>query len=372
MIKYIGSKRALIPWIGGGIRAIGESDAELSRRPHAEIRILEPFAGSCRVGYEMKRQGFFVIAGDYLSFSYILARTFIEADRRDYPPERIWPILQRLQALPGEEDWFVQRYACEARYFQPANAQKIAAIRKAIPTEAKGDSLLEAILLTSLLLAADKVDSTTGLQMAYLKEWAPRSYNPLTLEYPSLLPGKGLAYVGDALEKAHTFAADIAYLDPPYNQHSYAGNYHVWETLVRYDNPPVYGVAVKRADVRKLRSPFNSKKEAPRALHRLLQALQARYVVLSFSDEGYFTPEELLQLCNQRGPTLVLERTHKRYIGAQIGIYNPRGERVGQVSHTQNREFLYVIAPDGHAYQGLQAALQQKALSPSGGQAKLF
>ncbi len=51
------------------------------------------------------------------------------------------------------------------------------------------------------------------------------------------------------------------YLDPPYNQHRYFTNYHVWETLVRGDEPEHYGIACKRLDAREdsTRSVFNSK-----------------------------------------------------------------------------------------------------------------
>jgi len=109
---------------------------------------------------------------------------------------------------------------------------------------------LEAIALTSLMEAADRVDSTTGVQMAYLKSWSKRSFQPLTLRVPELLPGEGSASCLEAAEAARTLEADLVYLDPPYNQHSYLGNYHVWESLVRWDKPEVYGVAMKRRDVR--------------------------------------------------------------------------------------------------------------------------
>ena len=35
------------------------------------------------------------------------------------------------------------------------------------------------MLIVSLMEAADRVDSTTGVQMAFLKQWAARSYNDL-------------------------------------------------------------------------------------------------------------------------------------------------------------------------------------------------
>jgi hypothetical protein len=39
----------------------------------------------------------------------------------------------------------------------------------------------------------------------------------------------------------------------------------------------------------------------------------------------------------------VLSHDYKRYVGAQIGIYNPSGEKVGEVSHLRNLEYLYVV-----------------------------
>ena len=97
------------------------------------------------------------------------------------------------------------------------------------------------------------MDSTTGVQMAYVKQWAPRSFNPLELRVPELLAGGGRAIRGDAVELVRGRALghfDLAYLDPPYNQHRYFTNYHVWETLVAWDAPEAYGVARKRVDAR--------------------------------------------------------------------------------------------------------------------------
>ena len=51
--------------------------------------------------------------------------------------------------------------------------------------------------------------------------------------------GKGEAHGLEALEAARSLEADVAYIDPPYNQHSYLGNYHVWETLELWDKPEV-------------------------------------------------------------------------------------------------------------------------------------
>ena len=167
-----------------------------------------------------------------------------------------------LDALPGIAGYVTDTFCVQSRFFQPHNGARIDAIRDAIAREHAG-SALEPMLLTSLLLAADRVDSTTGLQMAYVKQWAPRSYKPLRLEVPELLPGGGRAVRGDATVLAGGLGGhDLAYLDPPYNQHRYFTNYHVWETIVAWDHPEHYGVACKRVDARDddTKSVFNRKR----------------------------------------------------------------------------------------------------------------
>ena len=131
--------------------------------------------------------------------------------------------------------------------------------------------------------------------------------------------------------------ADLAYLDPPYNQHKYLGNYHVWETLVRWDHPETYGVACKRIDAKVRGSDFNSRVRFEQAFRDLVRTVRAPRLVVSFNDEGHLAPDTARAILAERGPVRVLEHDYKRYVGAQIGIYSPRGERVGEVSHVRNR-----------------------------------
>ncbi len=345
MIKYIGSKRALLPWI---IEVIS-----LLRQLDGSYRVADLFSGSARVAHALKKHGFWVVANDINTYAFVLAKALVEANARVYTKEKLKPILADLMALPPKKGWFTHTYCEEARYFQPKNGQRIEAIREAIEERYSEDPTLKAILLTSLMLAADKVDSTTGVQMAYLKSWAPRSYNDLQLEYPPLLPGEGLAIQGDALKVVEELSVDLVYLDPPYNQHSYLGNYHVWETLVLWDNPETYGMARKRIDVKERKSPFNSRKEAKAAMKELLGKIKARHVVLSFNNEGFLTSEEIEGILKEWGYVVRFSRPHKRYVGALIGIYNPKGEKVGKVSHTRNEEYLFVVTQHRGVYEEL-------------------
>ncbi|MCS6919819.1 MAG: DNA adenine methylase [Fimbriimonadales bacterium] len=332
MIKYLGSKRALIDWITGAVQQV---------HAHTPIRtVVDLFSGSARVAHALKAQGYFVHANDYATYAYVLAQALVEANRDEYPPERVQPILETLMGLPPTRGWFTETYCERARYFRPENGARIEAIREGI--DAYDDPLLRAILLASLMLAADKVDSTTGLQMAYLKQWAPRAYNPLKLLYPPLLKGAGKAHHADALELAGALEADLFYLDPPYNQHSYLGNYHVWETLVLWDKPDTYGVACKRVDVQQRKSLFNQRTQAHQAMAQLISVVRAPHLLVSFNNEGYLSREDLESLLREWGYVACFERPYKRYVGALIGIHNPRGEKVGQVSHTHNREMLFL------------------------------
>jgi adenine-specific DNA-methyltransferase len=197
--------------------------------------------------------------------------------------------------------------------------------------------------------------------MAYLKRWAPRALRPLELRRPVLLDGVGSAIRADAADAVSSVGAfDIAYLDPPYNQHRYFTNYHVWETLVAWDEPPHYGVACKRADARGVesRSAFDSRRTMGAALAQCIEQVDARLVVLSGSDEGWLSVERLGELASVRGEVAVLAFDSKRYVGAQIGVHNPAGERVGTVSHLRNTELLLVAG---------EAADVRRAVSPREG-----
>ncbi len=331
MIKYIGSKRRLVPVLGAIATVAGARTA------------LDLFTGTTRVAQELKRRGAHVTAVDTARYAEVFAQCYVALDGAAVDRVAIGAALDDLMARPGVDGYFTDTFCVRSRFVQPHNGCRIDAMRDAIECEYR-DSWMYPVLLTSLIEAADRVDSTTGVQMAYVKQWADRSFRPIELRVPELVDGPGAARRGDAVDTVHELGPfDLAYLDPPYNQHRYFTNYHVWETLVAWDAPEHYGVACKRVDARDpaTKSVFNDRKAMPDALARVVRDVDAELVVVSYNNESWVAIDALEDVCRSRGGAVAtLAFDSRRYVGAQIGIHSPAGEKVGQVSHLRNVEYV--------------------------------
>jgi adenine-specific DNA-methyltransferase len=358
VIKYLGSKRLLVP-------VLGDIAAAVEARTAVDL-----FTGTTRVAQEFKSRGVEVTATDLASYSEVLSDCYVATDATEVDRPALVAELARLNGLPGVQGYVTRTFCEQARFFQPHNGRRIDAIRAAIEHD-HPTGPLRPILLTSLLLAADRVDSTTGLQMAYLKQWAPRSHRDLELQVPSLMAGPGHTVRGDAMVTVDRLpAVDLMYLDPPYNQHRYFTNYHVWETLVRWDDPAHYGIACKRLDARddSTRSVFNSKHDMPAAMAGLLARARAELLVVSYNDESWITPEQMTEALRTAGRACVevVAFDSKRYVGAQIGVHGPTGERVGEVKRLRNTEYVFLAGEPDRVGAAVAAVASRRGGRPPG------
>ena len=114
----------------------------------------------------------------------------------------------------------------------------------------------------------------------------------------------------------------VVYLDPPYNQHPYASNYHLLNTLTLWDSPPLSpritrgDKAAIRTDWTERRSPYNHRRAAAEAFEGVLDAaLEAgtRHVLVSYSTDGMIPLPRLVTACAERGEVDFLKAPYKRY-----------------------------------------------------------
>lgn len=142
-----------------------------------------------------------------------------------------------------------------------------------------------------------------------------------------------LALQGDALETARALPeVDLAYLDPPYNQHPYGSNYFMLNLLVDYKEPtaPSRVSGIPR-DWK--RSAYNRASTAASSLADLVGALRAKFILVSFNSEGFVSPEAMLAMLEPWGRTTVIHRPYNTFKGSRnLG---------GRDIHV--KEYLYVL-----------------------------
>jgi len=174
MIKYLGSKRTLL-----------EAITQTVRRAGSVSTVLDLFSGTSRVGHALKSAGFIVHSNDHNQYAATLARCYVQADK-SFVGNDARLLIDEFNQLPGRAGYFTETFCERSRFFQPKNGARVDAIREAIEQKNLSPEL-KAVVLVSLMEAADRVDSTTGVQMAYLKQWAARANNDLHLRMPDLV-----------------------------------------------------------------------------------------------------------------------------------------------------------------------------------------
>ncbi len=355
-IKYAGSKLRLLPYILQLVKKV---------RPQT---ILDGFSGTTRVSQVLAQCGYQIIANDISVWSETFGKCYL---LNAHPPDHYQPLIDHLNALPGQDGWFTEHYGGDAnggcsvslggfkKPWQKHNTRKLDAIRAEIDRLRLSD-VERAVLLTSLILALDEVDSTLGHFASYLHDWSPRSYRQLHLQVPRLIPKKQnhTVYRRDIFDLLPDVEVDLAYLDPPYGSNNekmppsrirYAAYYHVWTTICLNDCPLLFGKAKRRADTsdRVAYSVFEEFRQnekgrfvAVEAIERMLREVHARYILLSYSSGGRATASELNEVITGTGNVIALEEVNYR----KNVMSNMRWTHEWiREAEKPNREFLFLI-----------------------------
>ena len=106
---------------------------------------------------------------------------------------------------------------------------------------------------------------------------------------------------GDANQAIEDIRCDVLYLDPPYNARQYITNYHLLETIARYDAPPLHGKTGLRNYEDGEKSAYCSKSDCYRAFQDLIEKADARYILVSYNNEGILSRDEVMSILSLRG-----------------------------------------------------------------------
>lgn len=306
-MRYIGSKLKLLNEIEPFI---------LSKvTPNINLSFLDLFSGTGSVAFCFK-QHFKVITNDIMAYSYHLTNGEVCINTK---PEFALirqeignlDVLDYLNQLTNNEIGFIEReYSCRDDelgsnnvrcFFTQSNANKTDAIRGKIK-DWKDRKLItdaeESYLIACLIEAVTKISNTTGTYGAFLKFWESRAYKTLTLIHPTLFDNKleNIALLGQAEDVVKQVTADICYIDPPYNTRQYSSNYHLLETIARYDEPNLKGKAGIRGDNSERNSFFSSKAKVKQAFTQLLSDCQCKHIFVSYNSDGILSKDEIEEL----------------------------------------------------------------------------
>ena len=362
-IKYTGSKREIIPTLLKLVASLQVST------------IFDGFSGTTRVAQAFKNAGYTVYANDIAVWSKVFGQCYL-LNRK--PASYYLPLIDYLNKITGKLGWFSEHYGGEAnggsavdkngrkRMWQLHNTMKLDAIREEIDKIAN-DEIEKSVLLTSLILAMDKVDSSVGHHVSYLKEWAPRAYNLMKMEIARLIidDKDHKVFNDDIFNLLDDVGVDLAYYDPPYGSSNelmppsrvrYASYYHIWKTVCLNDKPKVVGVANRREDVsdviagsifEEFRKNEDGRYIVINALKKLIKKTRAKYIVLSYNNNGRATFDSILEILRELNmPCSVLEMEYKKNVMATMTWTN-EWLNGGKGHNLQNKEFLFLIQKDG-------------------------
>jgi adenine-specific DNA-methyltransferase len=372
LIPYLGNKRALLRHM----RPVFESIVDGRK----EVVFLDPFAGSGSVSRLARSLGMAVRANDWETYSECLNRCWLQLVPGDLDAafsasggsasfmaewNRMHPFYT--PASQTERRFMAKWYApastshpdldAERLFYTAENALFIDRVRYRLEDEYAAaepgsmEDIRARILMGALLLEAATHANTSGVFKAYHRGFGGHGGDALQrilarmeLEVPLLVDAPpALVHREDAASFCARYRADLVYVDPPYNQHQYGSNYHILNTIVRWDGRPEPldrgpdGRLLRKAGIPGIaaltRSPYCSRAGASLALAELFDAIDSAAIVVSWNGDAHLSSGELAELLSPRGDLRIEHLDHAAY----------RGGRQSASRMNRSSEYLFIV-----------------------------
>ncbi|MEZ4881705.1 MAG: DNA adenine methylase [Flavobacteriaceae bacterium] len=327
-LGYIGSKHKLSNFI---FETVAETCGDnLSQKTFCDL-----FAGTGIVGRNFKSHVKQVIANDVEYYSFVLNRNYI-GNHIAFDYEEF---INELNLLSGKKGFIFQNYSeggkAGRNYFTSENGQKIDAIRLQIEAWKKASKITEEqyfFLLTSLLESADKVANTASVYGAYLKHIKTSAAKKIIVK-PAIFQettNSHQVFQLDSNELIKKIKGDILYLDPPYNARQYGANYHLLNTIAKYDTFVPKGKTGLR-DYYK--SDWCRTGEVLKSFGELIEKAQFPYIFLSYNNEGLMGQKEVQTVMERFGKYTLKTKKYQRFKADKTENRNHKASKTFEYLH---------------------------------------
>ena len=289
---------------------VEEIDSFIESRVESEesLTLFDAFCGTGAVSDRLKNK-FNLVINDNLKWATVYTAGRLYASSCHFERLGFDPFAFLNQSDEKVQGFIYKNYApteSSRMYFTPENAARIDYFRKQIEEWHKNKLLSEAeymLLLASLVESVSRVSNTAGVYGAFLKKWDGRALKPIEFIKPAYnaCDSLNIKIYNDKTENIISdVKCDILYLDPPYTQNQYGTQYHLLETLILSDHPSVSKVTGSRP-VMPMRSDWSKEYKAHILLDRIIANTTARYIVMSYNNDGLMSKEYIEAVMKRYG-----------------------------------------------------------------------
>lgn len=315
-MRFIGNKTNLL----NDIAQVIKENCDGTEKVFCDI-----FSGTASVARFFKNR-YKIISNDLLYFSYVLQKGTIENNeipsfKKLEDKLNIHDVFDYLENIDIKQEKFnkfiYENYSpnkkCERMYLTSENALRIDFIRNKIE-EWRNKELINKneyyYLLAALIEGVPFVSNITGTYGAYLKQWDKRAFKKFEMIRLNVIDNnvKNQCYNKNSNDLIQEISGDILYLDPPYNERQYLPNYHLLETIARYDNPEIKGKTGIRV-YNSEKSNYCIKNKVYSEMEELIKNAKFKHIIVSYNQDGLLSKNDIETILKKYGN----KETYKLY-----------------------------------------------------------